>query len=63
MPNDLLMLLGIGVLMAVISHLLKRWFGWEPELDDLQKSSLLSNSDGWSLYDCSSSHLDHWRHH
>ena len=62
MPNDLLMLIGIGVLCAGCSALLKRWFGWEPELDDLERSTRLTNSDGWSLYDCGSSHLDHWKY-
>lgn len=59
--NDLLLLIGIGALCAACSAGLKRFTGWEYEMDDLERSTRLPNSDGWSLYDCSSSHLDHNR--
>lgn len=61
MPTDILILIAICVACAACSALFRHLTGWEYEMDDLERSSRLTNSDGWSLYDCSSSHLDHNR--
>lgn len=61
LENDIVQLVGIVLLFAVIAGGIRGYLGWEEELDDLEKSTHLTNSDGWSLYDCSSSHLDHNR--
>lgn len=61
LSNDILLLIGLGALCAGCAAGLKRFTGWEHEMDDQERSTRLTNSDGWSLYDCSSSHLDHNR--
>lgn len=61
MPTDILILIAIGVLCAACSKVVRHLTGCEYEMDDLERSTRLTNSDGWSLYDCSSSHLDHKR--
>jgi hypothetical protein len=59
LENDLVQMVGIILAIAVIVGGFKGYMGWEDELDEFEQSTRLTNSDGWSLYDCSSSHLDH----